>query len=181
MRARVLAGVLLLSAAASGCNKGEVETQIGDGSTSKKDRPLSLERSTPRELGLDQSRPSDRAKDAPGPPPGDPCSAGQCPKGLICGVDLICRRPCTQTDCNERAAECAADEMCGWATSFSGACYKATARVLDPCTSQTRCAAGTVCETIGSSAARCLKLCKDGCGPNINCVTGALGCKVCAE
>lgn len=110
---------------------------------------------------------------------GDPCTYGKCAEGLICMAN-ICHAVCS-TDCGDKAPECQATEGCHWVTSFSAACMPGTATYLQKCGDGVWCVGGNLCVKIGSSSAKCLKLCKYGCPSGSYCGQTSNGCKVCIQ
>jgi hypothetical protein len=115
---------------------------------------------------------------------GDPCTFGQCGLNLICGGGT-CLTMCTQPTpaCNDKVATCGPNEACLEASSFTDACYPATAQPGQPC-SDAICVAGSLCVEVRQGTKtlppKCLKLYQYGCGGAQAAVTDN-GCKVCLE
>ncbi|MCA9667544.1 MAG: hypothetical protein KC503_18215 [Myxococcales bacterium] len=112
--------------------------------------------------------------------PGDPCPTGTCGGNAIC-VAAICRATCTQSPdgCNDKTGACPDGEACFSATSFTDACFSATAQTGQTCGSGNNCVEGNVCVRINNGSPRCLSLCKYGCQPGQQCVKTSNLCSVC--
>lgn len=182
MRWRFLVFVaLLLAVPAAGCSTGTLEVDQFDGGTSviRPPRPKDMGRKNDRASG-----PADvgsQSADLPAKK-GALCPYGKCGPNLICMAG-ICLRTCTVPDgnCNDKAKECAANETCIWASSFSGACMRAGSGHLGPCGTSNFCAGGTLCVKVGNASPKCLKLCKYGCPPGAPCWSTDDGCKICIQ
>lgn len=115
--------------------------------------------------------------------PGVPCLSGQCGPNLICMAN-VCLKMCNQpmAGCNDLVATCSPKEACMSASSFTDACYPASAALNDRCdlTQAIFCVQGTLCVKVDSKpGGRCLKLCKYGCPSGTHCVTTTNHCDVC--
>lgn len=116
------------------------------------------------------------------PGPGELCPDALCSDEAVC-LGGVCHRKCTQAlpSCNDVVRGCTAEEVCLPATSFTDACFPATARTGEPCGSEADgaiCRAGNLCVQGLDGHARCLKLCRYSC-PAAQCVQTTSGCDVC--
>ncbi len=120
--------------------------------------------------------------------PGDPCTYGQCGANLICMANT-CLKMCDQPmpGCNDKVATCGANGACMGASSFTDACYPATAQYGQPCdvTTALFCVGGSLCVAVTAGGVtrppKCLKLCKYGCPTGVTCGKTNNGCDVCLE
>lgn len=110
---------------------------------------------------------------------GDPCTYGQCAEGLICMAN-ICHSICS-TGCGDKAPECEGADGCHWVTSFSAACMPGTAKYKESCGDGVWCEGGNLCVKVDNNPTHCLKLCKYGCPPGVQCGKTTNDCEVCIE
>jgi hypothetical protein len=116
------------------------------------------------------------------PGPGELCPEAACQDNAVC-LGGICHRKCAQAvpSCNDVVKGCASDEVCMPATSFTDACFAATARTGEPCGASAEgaiCRAGNLCVYGPDDRAYCMKLCRYNC-PEAQCVETTSGCAVC--
>lgn len=120
--------------------------------------------------------------------PGDPCTYGQCGTNLICMANT-CLKMCNQPmpGCNDKVDTCGSSGACMGASSFTDACYPATAQYGQPCdvSNALFCVGGTLCVAVTSGGTtrppKCLKLCQYTCPPGVPCGSTNNGCRVCLE
>jgi hypothetical protein len=111
---------------------------------------------------------------------GDPCTFGKCASNLICMAN-VCHAICTG-ECGSVAKECKPTEGCHWVTSFAAACMPGTAKYLEKCGNGVWCVGGYLCVKVGSSGAKCLKLCKNSsCPAGSYCGKTSNDCMVCIQ
>ncbi len=115
--------------------------------------------------------------------PGEACLYGACGPNLICMANQ-CLKMCIQpmSGCNDKVTECGTNHACMFASSFTDACYPATAQAGQPCdlSKALYCVGGALCVKVGTNTPKCLKLCKYGCG-SAPCQKTSNGCEVCIE
>ena len=120
---------------------------------------------------------------APIPGPGELCPFAECTADAVC-LGGLCHKICVQeSTCNDKGATaCAANEVCLQATSFSDACFVATAKTGQLCGVEPEyalCRAGNLCVKVDARQPRCLKLCKYGCSAGEVCMSTTNDCQVC--
>jgi hypothetical protein len=113
---------------------------------------------------------------------GDPCTFGKCGANLVCLPNLgKCVKMCTSTNstCNVKVTSCTASQACLRFSTFTDACYPATAKYLANCTNLI-CEQGNLCVDNGTTD-KCLRLCQYGCPSGVSCVGTTNGCSVCYQ
>ena len=116
--------------------------------------------------------------DGSGPKVGEVCVNGGCATGVIC-LAAVCHTMCTG-GCGEKVAACGPDEACRWASDFTGACVKGTAKVGEKCGDGIQCLPGALCGGVEGGPQTCYALANPDCPPGQQKGTvRSNGCTVC--